>query len=204
MKLDDIIPTDSPVTCTIMLLIFMCSCIAFFNRKFFMRMILHPYSVVRENQFYRALTGDLVSNDPVHLILNELMLSFFGGKLEQELNKRAYHGSCYFLFVILCSWASGIIYTIWRYQNDFDYSTAGASGSIMGCAISYMILRPNKIAFYLPVIGGVPNKYDALIFILVLIVYQRRTNNPMINHELHLFGAIGGIISTVLLLYLKI
>jgi membrane associated rhomboid family serine protease len=204
MKLEDVIPTDSPVTCVIMVSILICSCIGFYSRYFFMRMILHPYSVFRQNQFYRLITGDLVSNDPVHLALNEAMLSFFGGNLEQELNRRSVHGSLLFLFIYFFSWICGIVYTTLKYRNDFEYSTAGASGSILGCAVSFMILQPDMIAFYLPVIGGLKNKYDALILILVLIVYKMKTNNPMINHELHLFGAIGGIIGTVLLIYLKI
>jgi membrane associated rhomboid family serine protease len=204
MKLDDVIPTDSPVTCIIMSAILVCSCIGFFSRYFFMRTILHPHSIIRENQYYRLVTGDLVSNDPMQLILNELMICFFGGNLEQELNRRYLHGSLHFLLIYLISWFFGVLYTTLRYQGDFDYSSAGASGSILGCAISFMILVPNKIAFYLPVFGGVKNKFDALILILVLIVYQKRTNNPMVNHELHFFGALGGIIATLLLIYVKI
>lgn len=204
MKLDDIIPTDSPVTCTLMVAILIASCAGFVSRLFFMRAILHPYSVVRQNQYYRLISGDLVSNDFMHLLLNELMLSFFGGNLEEELNKRSHHGSLLFLLVYLCSWFCGIAHTTLRYRDDFDYSSAGASGSILGCAVSFMILQPNLIAFYLPVIGGVKNKYDALILILVLIIYQKKTHNPMINHEIHFFGAIGGIIGTLFLIYLKI
>lgn len=202
MKLEDVIPTDSPATCAIMVVILACSCIGFFSRYFFMKTILHPYSVVKEHQYYRLFSGDLVSNDPMHLVLNELMLCFFGGKLEQELNRRSHHGSLHFLLVYLCSWFCGVVYTTLRYRGDFEYSSAGASGSILGCAVSFMILVPNKIAFYLPVFGGVKNKYDALILILILIVYQKRTNNPMVNHELHLFGAVGGIIATLMLIYL--
>lgn len=169
-----------------------------------MRTILHPYSIVRQRQYYRVITGDLVSNDPLHLLLNELMLCFFGGKLEQELNRRSHQGSFYFFMVYACSWIFGVGAMTLRYSNDFEFSSAGASGSILGCALSFMILVPNKIAFYLPFFGGVKNQYDALILILVLIVYQKRTNNPMINHELHFFGALGGIAATILLICFKI
>jgi membrane associated rhomboid family serine protease len=60
-------------------------------------------------------------------------------------------------------------------------------------------LQPNFISLYLPLAGGVKNIYTALVVIVVLIVYQKKTGNPMVNHEIHFFGALGGIIFTLIM-----
>ncbi len=198
-KIDDVIPTDAPVTCMLMLLILIFSMIGIMRRDVFMKMVLHPFSISKQRQYYRMFTADLVSNDLMHLVLNEFVLSFFGGNLEEEMNRRSAHGGLYFLFIYGCSWLFGTVYTILRNNNDFDFSSAGSSGSVLGCAFSYMILQPNVIACYLPVIGGLKNKYEGIILIVMLIIYQRKTNNPMINHEMHFFGAIGGVLGTFVL-----
>jgi len=199
LKIDDIVPTDAPITCMMMLLILIFSVTGLFRRNIFMRMILHPSSIYKQRQYYRIFTAELVSNDVMHLLLNEAVLSFFGGNLEEELNRRSSHGWLDFLFIYGCSWFLGTVYTTMKHRNDFDFSSAGASGSVLGCAFSYMVLQPNVIACYLPFIGGLQNKYEALILIIMLIIYQKKTNNTMINHEMHFFGAIGGILGTFIL-----
>jgi len=192
---------STPVTFALMLIIFSVSIVSFYNRSFFMKMILHPYSIFKQREYYRLVTSDLVHVDFIHLMLNEAMLYFFGGNLEEELKRHSSYGSWQFLIIYFSSWLCGVVYTTIKHRNEFDFSSAGASGSILGCAISFMIMQPNTIAFYVPLIGGVKNKYDALIFILALIWYQRKSKNQMLNHELHLFGALGGIVATLILFH---
>ena len=190
---------DAPVSFVLMMLIFIFSCIAFYSQSFFMKMILHPYSVVKDKEYYRLFTSDFVHNDFMHLLLNEIMLYLICVNLEESLRMQSIYGSWQFLFIYLFSFFSGVFVTTIRHRKQFDYSSAGASGSIMGCMMSFMILKPNYIALYLPVIGGLKNIWTALIFILIMIWYQRKKNNQLMNHELHFFGALGGILATLIL-----
>jgi membrane associated rhomboid family serine protease len=189
----------TPVTYILMLIIFIFSSISLANRSFFMKMILHPYSIVKQHQWYRLLTADLVHNDIVHLILNEYMLCLGGGGLEETLNQKSVHGSWQFIFIYLFSYFSGIVYTTIRHRNDFNFSSAGASGSIMGVLFSFIILRPDFVAFYLPGVGAIKNIYGGLIYIALLIWQQKKRNDEITNHELHFFGALGGIAATFIL-----
>ena len=170
----------------------------FRNKKFFLQSILHPASVVNERQFYRFFTSDLVHNDWIHLLLNEFMMYICCVNLEIYLSNASGHGHWYFLLIFLASNVSGALYVTVRHSRDFEYAVAGASGSIMGCMFSYMMLQPHIIAFYLPVVGGVENIFAGLIYILLLIRLQFK-NKSAYSHELHFFGALGGILSTLAL-----
>lgn len=164
-----------------------------------MKMILHPYSIVKQKEYYRMISSAFVHNDLVHLLLNEAMIYGIGGNLEQYLRKSGPNGSFLFLFIYVVSGIFGALITTIRHRKQFDYSSAGASASILGIMMSFMILQPNYIAIYLPFVGGIKNIYTALFVIAALMAYQKKTGNPMINHEIHFFGALGGILVTLML-----
>ena len=191
--------TNMPVTWIIMTFMMMISITAFRKRNFYFKMILHPGSIVKRGEYYRLATFDFVHNDWMHLLINEVMAYFVCGELERFLDARYEHGSLNFLLIYLASHFSAAFAVTWRYRKNYAYSSAGASGSILGCMMSFMIISPDFIAFYLPVIGGVKNIFAGLILIAGLIIYQRRSGNEMVDHELHLFGALGGIAATLII-----
>lgn len=191
--------TAAPVTLCLMAAILVFSCLSFYSRLFFMKMILHPYSIIRQREYYRLFTADLVHNDITHLVLNEFMLFIFCSRLEMYLNGRSGEGSSQFLFIYLLSCFFGVLIVTVRHRNQFKFSSAGASGSIMGCMFGFIILQPEKIAFYLPGLGGIRNIFGGLLYILMMIVYQRKNPDSLSNHELHFYGALGGIAATLIL-----
>ena len=191
--------SEMPVTWFLMLTILLSSSISLFRRDYFLRLLLHPVSVIREKQFYRLFTADFVHNDPIHLLMNEVMLFFVCGNLETFLRAQSPYGSLRYGVIYLSSLLAGSLAVSLLNQDDFDYLSAGASGSVLGCMFSYTILQPHVIAFYLPVVGGVQNQFDALLFIGGLIYYKMRSKNTMINHELHFYGALGGIAVTLIM-----
>lgn len=189
----------SPVTYWLMLLVTAFSCVGFLNKKLFYGFILHPRSFVRDKQYYRVITADLTNVDLMHFMLNEFMLYVFCTHLEETLRSKTPFGSLQFVFIYLASLVVGSGIVIIRHYKNFEYSTTGTSGSIMGCMFSFMLLDPNYIVFDLPVLGPVKNIYGGLIYILIMIIYQKRKKEEMINHEFHFYGAIGGIIATLII-----
>lgn len=194
-----LLATGAPVTYSLTFVILIVSSIAMVKPSIFSRLILHPYGIVHHKEYYRLVTSDLVHIDWLHLALNEAALYVCCANLEEVLRSRSAIGSWQFLLIYLCSYFSGVIFSTIRHRNDFGFSSAGASGSIMGCMFSFMMLRPKSIAFYLPLIGGVQCRYEAFFYFLVLVWYKKKNNKGIANHELHLFGAIGGALATVLL-----
>jgi len=171
--------------------------VALFHRKVYYKLLLHPYSILKRKEYYRAFTGDLVHNDSFHLGLNLFILYLVCADLEETMRSQNRYGSWMFLSIYLGSYAAGAAYTIIRYRNVPEYSSAGASGSIMGCMMSFMILAPNYVAVYLPVIGGVTNLYMGMGYIVAMVYYQRKQDTSQINHGLHFFSALAGIMITL-------
>lgn len=190
---------QSPVTYFIILAVLIVSFIALGNKKLHYKLILHPQSVVRDRQYYRIFTADLVNADWIHLLLNELMLYVFCTHLEYILRARSIHGSTQFLAIYLSSLVLASLVTTARYYKKFEYATTGSSGSLMGCMFSFMMLDPDYWVFDLPGLGPIRNIYAGLAYIIILIIYQKRRNNGLINNEYHFYGAVGGIVATLIL-----
>jgi len=189
---------NSPVTFILLAVIFVSGCIGFYRRRYFHLMVLHPVSVIRQKEWYRLFTADLVHNDLLHLLLNVLVLYAFGGNLEEILRKTNAFGSLEFVFIYLSSMLAANIAVTFRHRHDFGYMTAGASGSIMGCMFGLIIIAPNLTAFYLPVIGAVKSSWFGLYSIILLVAYHRRKSGT-ISYDAHFFGAMGGIAATLVL-----
>ena len=190
---------NTPVTFVLMFLIFAVSMTAIFRKKLLPDLMLHPYTIVNNRQYYRFLSADLVHVDLLHLILNEIFLYIFCTDLEEMVKKHHRYGSMIFFGIYLTSMLCGAILTTLRHYKDFNYSSAGASGSIMGCLFGFMLLNPFGSLLHLPVIGNVPNVYCGLIYFVIMLLYRQRAGNKMVNTELHFFGALGGLVATGLL-----
>jgi len=189
----------APVTFALMAGLVVTACYAHFNPKLRLKLVLHPVSVVKDKQYYRLLSSDFIHHDFAHLMLNLLLLYGYGGNLEDYLNQKSDFGSLEYLGIYLFSCLSGTVLATLIHRKDSGFTSAGASGSLMGCMFSYVLLQPHRTAFYLPVAGPVENLYFGLISIILLIVYQWKSKNELISHEQHFFGALGGITMTLLL-----
>ncbi len=188
-----------PATVIIIAIILIFSVLAFRYKSFYLKMIHHPGSLLKNKEYHRLFTSDLVHNDFMHLLVNEAMVLFIGGNLEEVLRKQSVYGTLEFVFIYLFSHFTGIALTTIRHRNDFEYSSAGASGSVLGCMMAFMILKPDYIGLYVPIVGGLKNIYVGLVVIVGLIIYQRRAGNPMMDNELHFYSALGGIAATFIL-----
>jgi len=170
-------------------------------QRVFFQLLLHPYSILNSGEYYRFFTGDLVHNDPVHLFINMMLLFTFGTRLEEYLISQSVIGSLYFLLIYGSSCLAGSLVTTIRHRKEEDFMNVGASGSIIGCMLGYVLLQPDIIAFYVPVLGGLKNIFGGLICIVAFMIFQFRTNQGNINHEVHFFGGLGGIAATYLIHY---
>jgi membrane associated rhomboid family serine protease len=201
MTLTSLLPefSKSPATSILMLLIFMVSLLGLKNKTVFAALILHPSSIFNKKEYYRIFTADFVHVDLVHLILNEVTLYVFCSDLEETLNRVSSNGSWKFIIIFLVSQLTGNVITIIKNRKNFNYSSAGCSGSVMGCLFAFMVIDPQGIRFYYSFIGGISNVYAGLIYIILLMAYMRKRKNSMINHEIHFYGALGGIMAAILL-----
>lgn len=183
---------NTPVASLIFIFTLVTSIYAFNDPGLHGKFMLHPYSVYRKQNIYTLITSGLVHANWMHLIFNLFTFYAFAFTLEATIGSVRF-GILYFVALILSDIPSVI-----KHKDDFHYHSLGASGAISAVLFSYILFYPlnTLIIFPLPI-----PIWSALFGILYLVYsyYMSKNSRDNINHDAHLFGAITGIIITILL-----
>jgi membrane associated rhomboid family serine protease len=161
--------------------------------------MLNPYAVVHRKQYYRLITSGFIHHDWVHLIFNMITLYFFGSNMEYIFTY-LYGGTGIFYYLILYFLGMVIadIPTILKYRDNPNYSSLGASGAVSAALFASIIFDPtNKVCIFIPVFC-IPGFIFGILYLLYTY-YQGRRMADNINHDAHLYGALFGIIFSVII-----
>lgn len=169
------------------------------------RLHLHPWSVFREKKYHQVLTSSLIHADYQHLILNSIVFLLFAFQLEKIMfahdfwlaeegtrNTAAVQvlaHTKFFCFYLACQIMSDLV-PLFKNKDIPSYSSLGASGALSGVVMGAVILAP-RISIW-----GLPGWIFALLYI-GYSYYMARLNRDNIGHDAHLFGALAGIMLTV-------
>lgn len=158
-----------------------------------------PYEIVHEKKYYQMLTSAFLHANFMHLFFNMFALFTFGSFLERFFinNFGSFEGSLYFFLIYFISLMSGSVLTVIFHYSNPQYVAVGASGAVSGIVFSYIIFFPESMlyVFFIPM----PAYLFAFLWI-AFSVYGMRSKLGNIGHEAHLGGAIGGVISTLILI----
>jgi membrane associated rhomboid family serine protease len=187
---------------SITLLIVIVTCItsfaAFNNPQLMENMAYYPYKIVRQNEYYRILSGAFVHADPTHLLVNMLSYYSFGTIIEQYFSY-FFHEKGLVLYVILYFGAvafAGIVDFI-RHKDNYYYTAVGASGGVAAIIFAAILFAPlNKIYlfFALPI--------SSIIFgplYIAYCIYMDKRGGDNIGHMAHLSGSVFGFVFPILL-----
>jgi membrane associated rhomboid family serine protease len=184
---------QTPVASLILLFTIVTSIYAFNDPTLYGKFMLHPYSVYRKNKLYTLITSGMIHSDWMHLIFNMMTFFFFAFTLEAQIGSFKF-GLVYFASLILSD-----IPTIFRHKDDFWYNSLGASGAISGVLFSFILFYPLTplYIFFIPI--GIPAVLFGGLYLLYC-VYASKQSRDNINHDAHFFGALTGIIITILII----
>ncbi len=182
----------TPVASIIFIFTLVTSIYAFNDNTLFGKFMLHPYSVSRRKNVYTLITSGLIHQNWMHLFFNMFTFYAFAFQLEALIGHWQF-GVLYFLGLVLSD-----LPTVVRHKEDFWYNSLGASGAISAVLFSYILYNPLSTIGIFPLPFGI---YAVLFGFLYLIYcyYMSQNSRDHINHDAHLFGAITGIIVTILL-----
>jgi membrane associated rhomboid family serine protease len=190
---------EAPITLVIIGLTTLVSLVAFWRDDLQDRHVLVPYDAITYREYWRLLSSGFIHGNGIHLGFNMITLLFFGSLLEHRLG----HGAFLLLYVVGLAISSGGV-TL-RYRQDTSYEgTLGASGAVSAVVLGVIILNP-FLRFGLPILSDLWPLLTApawvvgvmyLSFTLVSMFLPRRLP---INHDSHWWGAMAGILMTVLL-----
>jgi len=170
--------------------------LAWNNRDVMNKSLYHPYTVKRENQWYRFISHGFIHADQMHLIFNMFTFFFFAPFVEQYFEVK--FGSGYYIipFYLLALVAASIP-TYMRHKDNSAYAALGASGAVSAILFFSIAFMPwEKI--YLFGIIGIPG----ILFAVLYLWYSHRMDKQgtdNVGHNAHLWGAIFGFITPFIL-----
>jgi membrane associated rhomboid family serine protease len=183
---------QTPVASIIFIFTLVTSIYALNDASLYGKFMLHPYSVYRKRNVYTLLTSGLIHGSWMHLIFNMFTFYFFAFALENQLGSLRF-GIVYFLGLVLSD-----IPSVLKHKNDFHYHSLGASGAISAVLFSYILFYPLTTLMIFPL----PIPIWAVLFGVLYLVYSyymSKGSRDNINHDAHLYGALTGVIVTILL-----
>lgn len=162
------------------------------NKHKILSLALNPFKFIRMIKFYLLITNFFVHSSLEHLIFNMLTFYFFAFQLERTIGS-IHLGIIYFICGIISS-----IPSIIRFRNDPSYFSLGASGAISGIVFSYIYFYPTSTIyiFFIPI--GIPATIFSILF-LIYCMYAAKCSKDIVNHEAHFWGAVTGIIMSIIL-----
>lgn len=184
--------TAAPVASVIFIITILISLLAFSNESLYGKFMLHPYSVYRGEKVYTIITSGFIHKDWMHLFFNMLSYYFFAFQLEVYLGHWQF-GLLYMASLILSDMPS-----IVKHKRDFWYHSLGASGAISAVIFSYIMFNPLSRMMIMPIPVPIPALVFGILY-LVYCYYASRQSRDAINHDAHLFGALSGIMITIIL-----
>lgn len=181
----------APVASIIFVFTMITSLYAFYDHTIYGKFMMHPYSVSRGNKVYTLITSGLIHGDWMHLFFNMFTFYAFAFTLERLIGSWQF-GLLYFVSLILSD-----LPTVFKNKDNFHYNSLGASGAISAVLFSYILFNPmSKIyLFFIPI--GIPAIIFGVLY-LVYCAYASKNSRDNINHDAHLFGALTGLIFTII------
>ena len=171
------------------------SFVAFSNLKLMDTLIFWPPAVSMRHQYWRFVTCGFIHADFMHLLFNMVTLYFFGTALENyymgELGLQHY----YFLLLYFFALIVANIPTYIKRKDDYNYRSLGASGAVCAVLFAFILIRPWDV-IYLYFLK-LPAILYAVLF-LAYSVYMSKRGGDNVNHDAHLWGALFGVVFTIL------
>ena len=171
----------------------------FNNRAFFDKYKHCPYVEHRHHEYYRWLSSGFLHADYLHLGVNMFVFWQFGAAVEsiyQGLFGQI-GGSILFVLMYFTSIVCGDLVTFVKFKDTPYYTAVGASGGVAGILFTYILFNPwAEMQLY----GIIP--FRAIVGGILYMVYEQwasRNSKDNIGHDAHFFGAIAGMLVTIVL-----
>ena len=160
--------------------------------------IFNPYIIQHKNEYWRFITSGMIHKDTTHLLMNMFTLYFFGSHLE-EIYVSLYGavGSFYFVGIYFITMILADIPSFLKHKENYHYNALGASGAVSAMVFACIYFAPlNGVCFFLFIC--LPG-FIAGAFFIIYSVYQSKHGNDMIGHDVHMYGALLGFVSSLIL-----
>jgi membrane associated rhomboid family serine protease len=159
----------------------------------------YPYAVHRNREFYRFISSGFVHGSIPHLAINMFVLYQFGEVVENAFIQVFGEGlgRINFFFLYILAIVFGDLPTYFKHKNNAYFASVGASGAVSAIIFASVLFYPwaNLLLFF---IIPCPAILAAFLY-LIYSSWASKNQNDNIDHDAHFYGAIFGILFTILL-----
>ncbi len=175
------------------------SFMAWNNRELFDKLKFNAYYAKNDREWYRFISYGLLHADWAHLLINMFVLWSFSN-IVMQFFRMDFGGmaSVYFLLLYIGGIVLSTIYDYFKYNDDIYYNAVGASGAVSAVVFSSIILYPNGKIFFFFIPIGIPAWIFGILY-LIYSAYMGRRGADNIGHNAHFWGAVYGIIFTMII-----
>ena len=174
------------------------SIIAFQKPELFGRLKFNAYFIKHHKEWWRFLSHSLVHADWMHLGINMYVLYSFGDIVEDEyFHLFEYKGLMYFILLYVGGVLFSSVFDYGKQKENAYFNAVGASGAVSAVVFSSIIIFPSGSIFLFPLPFPIPSWAFGLLY-LVYSAYMGKRGGDNIGHNAHFWGAVYGIIFTVL------
>ena len=160
------------------------------------KLIMNPFAVTKNGQFYRMITSGFIHSNWMHLGFNMFTFYFFGRNIEYLFsNLFGSAGVIYFLAIYLLAIVVSDIPSLIKYKDHPHYNSLGASGGVSAIVFSSIMFFPlEKICLY--GIICIPGFILGVLYV-IYSYYEGKRIADNVNHHAHLIGAIFGVLFSI-------
>ncbi len=172
--------------------------------------IFHPYSIKHFSQHYRFLSHAFLHGDYIHLAFNMYALWIFGPIVETQVlplllgtagepDKKM--GMVLFIVLYTGAIYASSISEYFKNRDNKYYTSLGASGAVNALIFSFITCSPMSQLgfFFIPMPAWL---FGVLYLGISYYLSKRNTGNDSVDrigHEAHFWGAMFGVLFTLIL-----
>jgi membrane associated rhomboid family serine protease len=163
------------------------------------KLMFNAYMINSRKEWYRFFSSGIIHADWMHLGFNMFSLFMFGKTVESYYGQLFdAKGILFFLLLYIGGLVMSSLYSYEKHKHDIYYNALGASGAVSAVIFAFIIMAPTaKLGFmFIPV--PIPAYLFGAIF-LGIEYYLGKRGQDNIGHDAHLWGAIYGIVLTLIL-----
>ena len=185
---------------TVIIVVITCivSILSFQNRELLEKLMMKPYNVRHNKEYYRFISSGFVHGGWWHLGINMFVFWMFGRAVEQYYGiVFGEYGNILFLLLYILGIILSDAYTYFQHKDNPGYRGLGASGAVAAVLFAFIIFNPWEMLYIWGIIP-IPAVVGGVLYLIYEYVESKRPGGR-INHHAHFFGAIFGIVFTFLL-----